>query len=53
VEEDLLPEALHHLDAGLDEHKGRGDGQAELNPDADLGSGRGSSHGEQECKRDG
>jgi type II secretory pathway component PulL len=53
VEEDFLPESFHHLDAWLDHHEGRGDRQAQLNPDAHLGPGRGSAHGQKECERDG
>ncbi len=46
VEEDLLPEPFHHLDPGLNHHEGRGDRQAELNPDAHLGPGWGSTRSE-------
>jgi hypothetical protein len=52
VEEDFLSESFHHLDAGLDDHERWGDRQAELNPNAHLGPGRGGTQREKESKRD-
>jgi hypothetical protein len=50
VEEDFLVKAFHHLDAGLDYHEPRGDGQAEFDADAHLGPSRDGARRQQGCE---
>jgi len=48
IEEHFLVDALHHLDAGLDDHEPRDRGQAQIDVDIHLRTGHRGTHEKQE-----